>query len=215
MREQDQINLTDEDSRIMKVAGGGFDQCYNAQAVVATGSMLIVATEVTQAANDKEQLVPMIEKIQALPKELGRAKRILADSGYFSEANVEKAEAAKIEPLIALGRSRHHVSWKQRFAAAPKAPPDSATAMQKDGASTEDPARTQALCVAQTNTRTSVRHHQIGDGISAKPVARTRKRQRRMESGDDELEHQTNVRDAVLLREAGIHVADIFQSTSL
>jgi hypothetical protein len=131
VKDKDQVNLTDEDSRIMKVAGGGFDQCYNAQAVVATGSMLIVATEVTQAANDKEQLVPMIEKIQALPRELGRVKRILADSGYLSEVNVEKSEAAKIEPLIALGRSRHHVSWKQRFAAAPKAPPDSATPMQK------------------------------------------------------------------------------------
>jgi transposase len=65
-REKDQVNLTDEDSRIMKVAGGGFDQCYNAQAVVATGSMLVVATAVTQAANDKEQLMPMIEKIRAL-----------------------------------------------------------------------------------------------------------------------------------------------------
>jgi transposase len=131
VKDEDQVNMTDEDSRIMKVAGGGFDQCYNAQAVVATGSMLIVATEVTQAANDKEQLVPMIEKIQALPKELGRVKRILADSGYLSEANVEKCAAAKIEPLIALGRSRHHVSWRQRFAAASKAPPDSATPLQK------------------------------------------------------------------------------------
>src|SRR6266436_908818 len=91
VKDKDQINLTDEDSRIMKVAGGGFDQCYNAQAVVATGSMLIVATEVTQAANDKEQLVPM----------------------------------------IALGRSPHHVTWKQRFAPAPKSPPDSATALEK------------------------------------------------------------------------------------
>ena len=42
-REQDQVNLTDEDSRIMPVAGGGFDQSYNAQAAVATGSLLIVA----------------------------------------------------------------------------------------------------------------------------------------------------------------------------
>ena len=106
MKDKDQVNLTDEDSRIMKVAGGGFDQCYNAQAVVATGSMLIVATEVTQAANDKEQLMPMIEKMQALPKELGRAKRILADSGYLSQSNVEKCEAAKIEPLIAGRRQR-------------------------------------------------------------------------------------------------------------
>ncbi|MGH8209722.1 MAG: IS1182 family transposase [Steroidobacteraceae bacterium] len=129
--EKDQVNLTDEDSRIMKIAGGGFDQCYNAQALVATGSMLIVAHEVTQAANDKGQLVPMIQKIKALPKELGRTQRILADSGYLSEANVESCAKAKIEPLIAMGRSGHHVSWKQRFAAAPKSPPDSATALQK------------------------------------------------------------------------------------
>jgi transposase len=131
VQDKDQVNLTDEDSRIMKVAGGGFDQCYNAQAVVATGSMLIVATEVTQAANDKGQLLPMVQKLQALPEELGRAKRILADSGYLSERNVEQCVAAKIEPLIAMGRTRHHVSWKQRFAAAPKSPPDSATPLQK------------------------------------------------------------------------------------
>ena len=131
VREKDQVNLTDEDSRIMKVAGGGFDQCYNAQALVATDSMLIVANEVTQAPNDKGQLVPMIDKLKALPKELGRPQRILADSGYLSEANVESCAAAKLEPLIAMGRCRHHPGWKQRFAAAPKSPPDSATAMQK------------------------------------------------------------------------------------
>jgi len=131
VQDKDQVNLTDEDSRIMKVAGGGFDQCYNAQAVVATGSMLIVAADVTQAANDKGQLLPMIEKLQGLPEELGRAKRILADSGYLSQSNVEQCAAAKIEPLIAMGRTRHHVSWKQRFAAAPKSPPDSATPLQR------------------------------------------------------------------------------------
>ncbi len=131
VKDKDQVNLTDEESRIMKVAGGGFDQCYNAQALVATGSMLIVATEVTQAANDKEQLVPMVEKLEALPQELGRAECILADNGYLSEANVEQCEAAQIEPLIAMGRCRHHVSWKQRFAPAPKSPPTSATSLEK------------------------------------------------------------------------------------
>lgn len=131
VKDKDQINLTDEESRIMKVAGGGFDQCYNAQALVATESMLVVATEVTQAANDKEQLIPMIEKLEALPQELGRAECILADNGYLSQTNVEQCEAAKIEPLIALGRCRHHVTWKQRFAAAPKAPPASATPLEK------------------------------------------------------------------------------------
>ena len=104
----------------MPVAGGGFDQCYNAQAVVAAGSMLVVALEVTQAANDKEQLAPMIQKLKALPKELGRTRRILADSGYASEKNVEGCATAGIEPLIALKRERHHKTWRQRFAAAPK-----------------------------------------------------------------------------------------------
>ncbi len=131
VKDKDQVNLTDEQSRIMKVAGGGFEQCYNAQAVVATGSLLILASEVTQAANDKEQLVPMIDKLLALPEELGRAEIMLADNGYMSEANVEQCAAAGIEPLIALGRCPHHLSWQQRFAPAPKAPPDSATALQK------------------------------------------------------------------------------------
>src|SRR5665647_1928386 len=65
----DQINLTDEESRIMPVAGGGFEQCYNAQAAVAEGSLLVVATDVVQATNDKQQLEPMLGKIDALPKE--------------------------------------------------------------------------------------------------------------------------------------------------
>src|SRR5271166_1689895 len=59
----DQVNLTDEESRIMPVAGGGFDQCYNAQAAVAAGSLLVVATDVVQAPNDKNQVEPMLEKI--------------------------------------------------------------------------------------------------------------------------------------------------------
>lgn len=113
------------------MAGGGFDQCYNAQAAVAAGSMLIVAHDVTQAANDKQQLVPMVDKLKALPKDLGRPRHLLADNGYLSEANVEHCAAAKIEPLIALGRERHHLGWRQRFAPEPKAPPASATPMQK------------------------------------------------------------------------------------
>jgi len=131
VREQDQINLTDEDSRIMKVAAGGFEQCYNAQAAVATGSLLVVATGVTQAANDARQLVPMIEKIRALPKALGRAKRLLADCGYLSQANVEYCDQVRIEPLIAIGPSDHNLTWRQRFEPAPRGLPPAATPMQR------------------------------------------------------------------------------------
>ena len=129
---QEQINLTDEDSRIMPVPGGGFDQCYNAQAAVAAESLLVLSTEVTQAANDKEQVAPMLEKLQELPAELGEVERLLTDSGYLSEKNVEACAAAGIEPLMALGRERHHASWRERFGAAPRRPPrESATALEK------------------------------------------------------------------------------------
>jgi len=118
----DQINLTDEESRIMPVPGGGFEQCYNAQAVVAEGSLLVVAGDVVQATNDKLQLEPMLAKTAALPDELGKAETVLADNGYFSEANVKACAAAGIEPLIAIGRDTHHPSLSERFAQAPAAP---------------------------------------------------------------------------------------------
>src|ERR1700687_6237191 len=100
----DQINLTDEESRIMPVAGGGFEQCYNAQAAVAEGSLLVVAIDGVQASNDKQQLEPMLGTVGALPEELGEAETVLADTGYFSAGNVAACEAAAIEPLIAMGR---------------------------------------------------------------------------------------------------------------
>ena len=103
-RPNDQINLTDEESRIMPVAGGGFDQCYNAQAAVAAGSLLVVASAVSQAPNDKQQLEPMLDKIEALADELGKPECLLADTGYFSAANVAACDKAGIEPLIAMGR---------------------------------------------------------------------------------------------------------------
>jgi hypothetical protein len=118
----DQVNLTDAQSRIMPAAGGGFEQAYNAQAAVACGSMLVVTNDVVQAANDKEQIEPTLEKIERLPAALGKAEILLADSGYFSEANVTACANASITPLIAPGRQRHHPSWKERFAAAPPAP---------------------------------------------------------------------------------------------
>ncbi len=118
----DQINLTDEESRIMPVAGGGFEQCYNAQAAVAADSLLVVAADVVQAPNDKQQLAPMLSKLAALPAALGEAETLLADNGYFSAANVAACAAAGIEPLIAAGRQQHHPSLSERFAAAPPAP---------------------------------------------------------------------------------------------
>lgn len=113
-RPDDQINLTDDESRIMKVAGG-FDQCYNAQGMVDAESMLVLAADVTQAANDKEQVEPMVAKIKALPAGLNQPGNLLADTGFYSEKNVALCHAAKIEPLIAVARDEHHPHWRERF----------------------------------------------------------------------------------------------------
>ncbi len=120
----DQVNLTDAESRIMPVAGGGFDQCYNAQAAVAAGSLLVVATDVVQAPNDKQQIEPMLEKIGALPERLGKVDHLLADTGYFSAGAVAACEKAGVEPAIAMGRQPHHPPLSERFNKAPAAPDD-------------------------------------------------------------------------------------------
>ena len=121
-RPSDQINLTDAESRIMPVASGGFEQCYNAQAAVAAGSMLVVAVDVVQAPNDKQQLEPMLGKIDALPEAFGKAETLLADTGYFSAANVEACTTVGIEPLIAMDRQPHHPPLQERFETAQPAP---------------------------------------------------------------------------------------------
>jgi len=121
---KDQINLTDEESRIMPVAGGGFDQCYNAQAAVAAGSNLVVAADVTQAPNDKQQVEPMLDKLGALEEDVGACETLLADTGYFSEGNVNACAEAGVEPIIAMGRQPHHPPLSERFAAPPAAPED-------------------------------------------------------------------------------------------
>lgn len=112
---QDQLNLTDEESRIMPVAGGGFEQAYNAQAAVDTESLLIVVPAVTQAANDKEQVLPMLAQLSALPDSLGQAERLLADTGFYSAKNVQACQAQGIDPFIAVKRDAHHPAPQERF----------------------------------------------------------------------------------------------------
>ena len=115
VRDSDQINLTDEESRIMPVAGGGFEQCYNAQAAVDADTMLVVATTLTQAPNDKQQVQPILKVLQAQQAKLGTATTLIADTGYCSENNVKACVDARIEPMLSLARQDHHPHWRARF----------------------------------------------------------------------------------------------------
>ena len=129
VKDSDQINLTDEASRIMPVSGGGFEQCYNAQAGVDADTMLVVATTLTQAPNDKQQVQPILKVLQEQAGKLGAATTLIADTGYCSENNVKVCEVAKIVPLIAVARQDHHPHWSERFTE-PAALPADATPMQ-------------------------------------------------------------------------------------
>lgn len=121
-KDSDQVNLTDEESRIMPASRGGFEQSYNAQAAVDTQTMLVVAPYVSQAPNDKREVTPILDKVQALAPVLGQVKTLLADTGYFSAANVDACEAQGIEPMLAMQRESHHVAVLERFAADAPAP---------------------------------------------------------------------------------------------
>jgi len=124
----DQVNLTDEDSRIMPVAGGGFEQAYNAQIAVDAVTMLVLGTGVTQAPNDKEQITPMLGTLAAQAPTLG-VEQLIADAGFYSEANIQACTAAGMEPLIAVARDEHHPDWRERHSE-PAALPADATVAQ-------------------------------------------------------------------------------------
>ncbi len=124
VKSKDQVNLTDDESRIMKKSGGGFEQAYNAQAGVDIESMMIVASHVTQQTNDKREVEPALANLAALPEELGTVNAIITDNGFYSEANVGACEKNKITPYLAYGRDQHNQPPMDRFREPLPPPPD-------------------------------------------------------------------------------------------
>src|SRR5450755_1473858 len=117
--EKAQTNFTDPEAKIMKQSNKGFDYSFNAQAVVDSANQIIVAAEVTNQANDKQQGVPMaraaLDNVEAAGIERpmgadGKPAPIpnTADSGYFSEKAVEETEQIGMDPHFAVGRQKHH-----------------------------------------------------------------------------------------------------------
>ena len=127
-----QTNFTDSEAKIMKQSNKGFDYSYNAQAVVDSTAQIIVAAEVTIAANDKEQAVPMaraaldnleVAKIERPTGADGKPPAIpnTADAGYFSEKAVNELEHMGIDPHIATGRQKHHQTQESAVNTPPSA----------------------------------------------------------------------------------------------
>jgi len=127
-KDKDQVNLTDEESRIMKTSGGGFEQCYNAQASVEHNSRLIVHQHVTQHSNDKQEIVPTFQWFTKYP--VLKPSTLLADAGYFSETNIEYCEKQKVTPYISFGKEKHNQPLEERFKEADPLP-DNPSSIEK------------------------------------------------------------------------------------
>ena len=129
-QDKDQVNFTDEESRIMP-STEGFVQGYNAQAAVDIDSHLIVENHLTQQTNDKQQIKPAVAGLKKTQGQLGKPAGLLADAGYFSGDNVDFCEGEEITPYISDHREPHHVPLAERQPppASDTQPADAVTAM--------------------------------------------------------------------------------------
>jgi transposase len=101
-----QRNFTDPESRIMKDgASKSFEQAYNAQAVVDGTAQIIVAAAITQEANDKQQLRPMLEKVK---QNCGRLPaKASADAGYFNTEHLTDDMLSPVDLYEPPERQKH------------------------------------------------------------------------------------------------------------
>ncbi len=164
-----QVNLTDEPSRIMPVAGGGFGQCYNAQAVVAVGSLLVIAADVTQAPNEA-----------AAGADAGPDRRPAKGPGLgWRVAGGQRVSQRGQRESLRCGGDRAADRDGARGASPParRAFCRAATAAAGPHAACGDepsPANARgraALCLTQAHARAGVRHHQVRAWLPSVPAA--------------------------------------------
>ncbi|MGH8057621.1 MAG: transposase [Candidatus Entotheonellia bacterium] len=114
-----QTNFTDPALRIMQTNNNGWEYCGNAQASVDAACQIIVAYDVTEESNDKQQAQPMARltlahldhaEIAVPTDAAGTAQKIPGtyDSGYYSEAAAAGVAQLGFDPYMATGRQRHH-----------------------------------------------------------------------------------------------------------
>jgi transposase len=99
-----QYNFTDPESRMLK-GSDGFLQGYNTQIAVEPVFQLIVGQRVTQAANDKQQMVPLIKAIEEQSGQ--KPEEVLADNGYCSDENLKYLARKRMEGFVATGKQKH------------------------------------------------------------------------------------------------------------
>jgi hypothetical protein len=166
--DKDQYNFSDPESRIMK-GGDGFVQGYNAQAAVKPACQLIVGQTLTNEANDKHQLEPLVEAVERQAGQ--RPTGVLADSGYCSERNLESL-ASQDEP------AKQIEAWPEGVRAAQG---DRRTGLRTDQTGARDPpvsvaraGQSQGRMGADLPDAQCFEDAPVGDGLSGRRMARFR-----------------------------------------
>ncbi|MBI9062578.1 MAG: transposase [Marinilabiliaceae bacterium] len=67
--------------------------------------MIIVGAHCNAHVNDKQEFIPAID---AVPQELGDISNAVADTGYFSETNIDQCQERDIKPIISTAREKHN-----------------------------------------------------------------------------------------------------------
>ena len=178
-----QYNFSDPESRILK-GPDGFLQGYNAQIAVEPVLQLIVGQGVTQEANDKRQLLPMLRQVKEQSGQKPTAA--LADNGYCSEENLQGAAKMQVDAYVATGKQKHN----QIVSPCPRGPiPKTATILERMRRKLQTILRAENLCPAQGDRRAGVRTDQAPARVSAVPVARGQQSTGRMGSGLYDAQH--------------------------
>lgn len=96
-------STTDPDARVMKMSDGGFRPAYNIQFATDHDSHAIVGVAVTNGGSDQQQLVPMLQQVEA---RVGRPAVWLADGGYVTYDAIEETARRDVELLLPVPRRR-------------------------------------------------------------------------------------------------------------
>lgn len=88
------VSTTDPDSRVMRMADGGYRPAYNAQIACDVESQVIVGIEVSQSGSDYHHLAPMLAQVESRTGR--RPAAYLVDGGFADLASVEHAASSGV-----------------------------------------------------------------------------------------------------------------------
>lgn len=109
-KKEPKLNPLEKEARFMKHSGGRIRLSYNCQAAVDEKEGVIVAAEITSEANDKRQMLPMLEKVEETVQK--KPEKAVMDAGYYSKDNLEKAEKLETDCYVTSRKWEEEVQEK-------------------------------------------------------------------------------------------------------